>query len=96
MIPNQKTKREQAIEYLTLLLRGIVKYPDELTIQDKLDIRGLLLNINGNPADLPLLIGRGGETANALRKIMRMWGYRNVATVSLIFGKSYSDNHPNA
>jgi uncharacterized protein len=48
------------------LVRGIVRHPDDVTVEDKQLRRGSVLEVRVNPEDLGKVIGRGGRTAPPL------------------------------
>jgi uncharacterized protein len=52
------------------LVRGIVKHPDDVTVQDKQLRRGSVLEVRVHPDDLGKVIGRNGRTATALRTVL--------------------------
>jgi uncharacterized protein len=53
------------------LVRGIVRHPDDVTVEDKQLRRGSVLEVRVNPEDLGKVIGRGGRTANAIRSLVK-------------------------
>jgi uncharacterized protein len=52
------------------LIRGIVSYPDDVTVKDKELRRGRMLEVRVNPDDVGKVIGRAGRTATALRTVI--------------------------
>lgn len=52
------------------LVSGIVDHPDDVRVDERNMRRGKLLEVRVNPQDLGRVIGRGGRTARALRKVM--------------------------
>lgn len=65
---------EQEIGYLRTIIEPLVKYPKDLKIEKITDDRGVLLTVSSNPVDAPVLIGKKGQFAKALRIIMRTYG----------------------
>ncbi len=57
-------------EALEHLVRGIVDHPDEVQVLAKNSVRGEVLEVRVNPADLGRVIGRSGRTAKALRTVV--------------------------
>ncbi len=57
-------------EALEHLVRGIVRHPDDVTVEDKQLRRGSVLEVRVHPEDLGKVIGRGGRTATALRTVI--------------------------
>ena len=58
---------EEALEHL---VRGIVTHPDDVRVASRLQRRGNVLEVRVHPDDLGQVIGRGGRTARALRKVI--------------------------
>ena len=65
-------------EALEHLVRGIVRHPDDVIVNDKQLRRGSVLEVRVHPDDLGKVIGRGGRTARALRTVVCALGGRNV------------------
>ena len=57
-------------EALEHLVRGIVNHPDDVTVRDKDQRRGRMLEVRVNPEDIGKVIGRQGRTATALRTVV--------------------------
>ena len=66
------------------LVRGIVKYPDDVTVRDKQLRRGSLLEVRVNPEDLGKVIGRNGRTATALRTVVGAIGGKGSARIDFV------------
>lgn len=69
--------------YLTNLLTPILHQPEALVITHSTDDRGVLLAVDLHPDDMGLVIGRKGETAKAIRNLVRIVGMKNNARVSI-------------
>ena len=65
-------------EALEHLVRGIVRHPDDVSVEDKQLRRGSVLEVRVHPEDLGKVIGRGGRTAKALRTVMTGVGGRGL------------------
>jgi predicted RNA-binding protein YlqC (UPF0109 family) len=74
-------------EALEHLVRGIVEFPDEVTVTTRPQRgrnpryagHGETIEVRVNPDDLGRVIGRGGRTATALRTVLQALGAeRNV------------------
>ena len=61
-------------EALEHLVRGIVRHPDDVVVNDKQLRRGSVLEVRVHPDDLGKVIGRGGRTAKALRTVIGALG----------------------
>lgn len=66
---------EEALEHL---VKGIVDHPDDVSVKDRTDRRGRILEVRVNQEDLGKVIGRNGRTAKALRTVVSALGGRNV------------------
>ncbi len=69
--------------FLRHLLSAIVLQPEHMRLDRTEDKRGILFRIHLSPSDMPLVIGKAGQSINAVRHIMKM--YRKDGTnISLI------------
>ncbi len=66
---------ESALEHL---VKGIVDYPDDVTVDLVSNRRGRTLEVRVHPDDLGKVIGRNGRTAKALRTVMTALGGRGL------------------
>ncbi len=80
----------RAAEYLNDLLRPIAKHPDEILVVETQDPMGVLLSVVVHGEDMGLVVGKGGETANAIRHLVRIVGLRGSARVSVKFSEPQS------
>lgn len=64
-----------AVEHL---VRGIVANPDDVRVELITGRRGRTVEVHVNPDDLGKVIGRGGRTADKLRKIVAAVGGRGI------------------
>lgn len=65
---------------IKLIVQGFVEFPDEveLHVEEKTDSEGELtvVNIKVRPEDVGVCIGEKGSTADALRRIIGLVGYK--------------------
>ena len=66
------------------LVSGIVDHPDDVRVDERNMRRGKLLEVRVNPQDLGRVIGRGGRTARALRKVMGALSTRGAVRVDVV------------
>ncbi len=52
------------------LVSGIVANPDDVSVVERDTRRGLLVQVRVHPEDIGRVIGRGGRTATALRRVV--------------------------
>lgn len=70
-------------KFLDFLVKSIVDHPDDVKVERKVDEMGVLLLLNVNPQDMGQIIGRDGNTAKAIRALLRIVGIKNNARVNL-------------
>jgi len=70
-------------EFLEYAVKALVDNPADVKVERKIDEMGVLITLDVNPADMGMVIGREGQTAKALRTILRVIGARNNARVNL-------------
>lgn len=69
--------------YLTSIVLGLVDAPEEVQVERSLDEQGVLLALSVAPADMGKVIGRAGDTARAIRTLLRAYGMKNGARISM-------------
>ena len=74
---------QQDQEFLELLIKAIVSNPGDVKTTRTVDERGVLLTLDVNPSDIGYVIGRRGQTAHAIRTLLRIVGAKNNARVNL-------------
>lgn len=70
-------------EFLEMLVKALVDNPDEVKIDRSVDEMGVLLTLSIAQADMGKIIGRSGNTAKAIRTLLRVVGMKNNARVNL-------------
>ena len=70
-------------EFLEFAVKALVDNPEDVKVERKIDEMGVLITLDVNPQDMGMVIGREGQTAKALRTILRVIGARNNARVNL-------------
>jgi predicted RNA-binding protein YlqC (UPF0109 family) len=76
-------KKEQDQEFIEYVVKQLVDRPDDVTTDRTVDEMGVLITLKVNPEDLGQVIGRQGQTAKAIRTLLRVVGARNHARVNL-------------
>lgn len=74
---------ERDKEFLEFLIKALVDNPSDVKIDRSVDEMGVLLTLSLNPADMGKIIGRKGNTAKAIRTLLRVVGMKNNARVNL-------------
>lgn len=70
-------------EFLEYVVKKIVSHPEDVSTSREVDERGVLLTLDVNPDDMGHVIGRDGQTARALRTLLKIVGAQNNARVNL-------------
>lgn len=70
-------------EFLSFVVKSLVDNPNDVKIDRKVDEMGVLLTLSINPADMGKIIGRQGNTAKAIRTLLRVIGMKNNSRVNL-------------
>jgi predicted RNA-binding protein YlqC (UPF0109 family) len=70
-------------DFLEYVVKQIVAHPDDVVVERKVDEMGVLLTLKANKEDMGQIIGKGGQTAKALRVLLRVIGSKNNARVNL-------------
>jgi len=76
-------KTESDHEFLEYVIKALVDNPKDVQIERTIDEMGVLLTLKINPADMGQIIGRQGQTARAIRTLLRIIGAKNNARVNL-------------
>ncbi len=71
---------QQFVEYI---VKSLVGNPDAVTIERRIDEKGVLLELTVDPEDLGRVIGKRGATAQSLRTLLRALGTKNDARYNL-------------
>ncbi len=74
---------EKDQEFLDFVIRGLVDHPESVKINRTVDEMGVLLSLDVHPDDMGKIIGRSGNTAKAIRILLRVVGMKNNARVNL-------------
>lgn len=78
-----KASQYPDLEFLEYVVKSLVDNQDAVKIDRKVDEMGVLLTAHVDPSDVGKLIGRQGNTAKALRTLLRVVGMKNHARVNL-------------
>lgn len=74
---------EQDVQFLEFIVKSLVENPNDVKIVRTVDEMGVLMTLDVNPADMGKIIGREGNTAKAIRTLLRVVGMKNNARVNL-------------
>lgn len=70
-------------EFLLSMVRELVENPDDVAVTRIVDEMGVLLSLRVNPIDMGRVIGKEGNTAQAIRTLLRVIGSKNNSRVNL-------------
>lgn len=71
---------QQFVEYI---VKSLVGNPEAVSIERRIDEKGVLLELTVDPEDLGRVIGKRGATAQSLRTLLRALGTKNEARYNL-------------
>lgn len=74
---------EQDQAFVDYVVRAIVNNSDAVKTDRTVDERGVLITLDVDPSDMGYVIGRQGQTARALRTLLKIVGAKNNARVNL-------------
>ena len=70
-------------EFLENVVKTLVEKPDKVETTRVVDEMGVLLTLKVDQEDMGKIIGRDGNTAKAIRTLLRVVGMKNNARVNL-------------
>lgn len=79
-------------DFLEYIIKAIVGHPEDVSAERTVDERGVLLTLNINPEDMGYVIGKRGQTAKAVRTLLKIVGAKNNARVNLKINEPEGSN----
>lgn len=70
-------------DFLEYVVKALVDNPDAVKVDRNVDEMGVLLTLEVDPKDMGTIIGRSGNTAKAIRTLLRVVGMKHNARVNL-------------
>ncbi len=70
-------------EFVEFIVKALVDNPADVRTERTVDEMGVLITLFINPADMGQVIGRMGQTAKAVRTLLRVVGAKHKARVNL-------------
>jgi len=83
-------------DFLEYIVKAVVDEPSAIKIDRRVDEMGVLLTLKVAPADMGKVIGRDGNTAKAIRTLLRVVGIKNNARVNLKIEEPEGGSRPPA
>ncbi len=74
---------EKDIQFLDFVIKALVEKPESVKINRTVDEMGVLLTLEVGAEDMGKVIGRQGNTAKAIRTLLRVVGMKNNSRVNL-------------
>jgi uncharacterized protein len=71
------------VQFLEYIVKSLVTHPDDVKIKRTVDEMGVLMTLDVHPDDMGKIIGRSGNTAKAIRILLRVVGMKNNARINL-------------
>lgn len=70
-------------QFVEFVVKSLVNNPDDVSIERRVDEKGVLLELTVHPDDLGRVIGKRGATAQSLRTLLRALGTKQEARYNL-------------
>lgn len=70
-------------DFVLYVVKQIVDHPEDVVVERQVDEMGVLVTLKVNKEDMGKIIGKDGQTAKALRILLRIIGSKNNARVNL-------------
>jgi predicted RNA-binding protein YlqC (UPF0109 family) len=70
-------------QFLETVVKSLVDHPEAVKINRTVDEMGVLLTLDVHAEDMGKIIGRSGNTAKAIRTLLRVVGMKHDARVNL-------------
>jgi len=83
-------------DFLEYVVKALVDNPGAVKTTRKVDEMGVLLSVQTDKEDVGKLIGRQGNTAKALRTLLRVVGMKNHSRVNLKIEEPEGSTHVRA
>jgi predicted RNA-binding protein YlqC (UPF0109 family) len=74
---------EQDQEFVEYIVKALVDHPEDVKTERVVDEMGVLITLHLNSEDMGQVIGRMGQTAKAIRTLLRVVGAKRKARVNL-------------
>ncbi len=74
---------EQDEQFVEFVVKALVDNPQDVRTERVVDEMGVLITLHINPKDMGQVIGRQGQTAKAIRTLLRVVGAKHKARVNL-------------
>lgn len=69
---------EKDVQFLDFVVKALVEHPEDVKIVRTVDEMGVLMNLDVHKDDMGKIIGREGNTAKAIRTLLRVVGMKQL------------------
>ena len=69
-------------DLLAFLTKSIVDHPEEIVIEEKEEDGQINLNLQANPEDIKMIIGKKGRTIKAIRELLKIRAIKEKKKIS--------------
>ena len=76
-------EKHDDVTFVETTVKALVDHPEVVSTERTIDERGVLITLKVDPQDMGQIIGRQGQTAKAIRTLLRVVGAKNNARVNL-------------
>jgi predicted RNA-binding protein YlqC (UPF0109 family) len=83
-------------QFLETVVKALVDHPERVKINRTVDEMGVLLTLDVHAEDMGKIIGRSGNTAKAIRTLLRVVGMKHDARVNLKINEPEGGKGPGA
>jgi len=80
---NERKNMQKDLEFLEYVVKSLVDSPDKVKVTRTVDEMGVLMTLSVDAPDMGKVIGRDGNTAKAIRTLLRTVGMKNNSRVNL-------------
>ena len=84
---------EQDQEFVEYIVKALVDHPNDVKTERVVDEMGVLITLHLNSEDMGQVIGRMGQTAKAIRTLLRVVGAKHKARVNLKIYEPEGSHH---
>jgi len=84
---------EKDQEFVEFVVKALVDHPEDVRTERTVDEMGVLITLHLNPQDMGQVIGRQGQTAKAIRTLLRVVGAKRKARVNLKINEPEGSTH---
>ena len=84
---------EKDQEFVEFVVKALVDHPEDVRTDRTVDEMGVLITLHLNPQDMGQVIGRQGQTAKAIRTLLRVVGAKRKARVNLKINEPEGSTH---